>query len=508
MRLAQQAQQTAQAMQAYPQTQPELAVSAPGLQTQSFNQFSVPTQQVQPGMFVSQPTATPAQPVPGATAHAFQHPQYPIAQTQMPGMAGQQQLPLAQPPQVPGQPVVSFQQSAPSLQQQFASSLSSSGMSQRPMHSIPPTNTTGTTPLMTSQGQGYPGFQGQPAHPAYQPPSAVLTTDQLATPWQQQYQQLNGQPSYYGNVSTSVAMPTSLQSQSISPGHIPPASLTSQGMSEQMRKVKEYQQHLLARHEQSKKVLDETKAEIKRRRENLLERYPNLDLSRLEELGAKHLESRPTSYDQLQASKLSQGQSVPVTSLLASLAAHPYYASTLSQPGASHQPASTTVVPSTAVTVGTVQATNIPAHPDINLATNLRKNKLENIRKSLPFDADDSFQTPIRMYEAYSQKHLDTTSATDITETDTSTLTERGSPALKPASRPQRVQEDTMTTTEESEVDTTASASFMAEKDEVSAFRQDDLKKQLAEIQRQKEEIIRRHQVESNSFSLNVLMTS
>lgn len=349
--------------------------------------------------------------------------------------------------------------------------------------------------------QGYHGYQGQPVQYTYQPPSGILPTDQLAAPtWQQPYQQNSAQPSHYvnGPISTHVTMPTSLQSQTISPGHIPPASLTSQGMSEQMRKVKEYQEHLLARHEQSKKVLDETKAEIKRRREHLLERYPNLDLSRLEELGAKHLDSLPNmsagdSQEQLLASRLG-GQGQSVTSLLASLAAHPYYAATLSQPGDSKP---YTAVLGTTAAVGTIHASGLPAHPDMNLETNLRKNKFENIRKSLPFDADDSFQTPIRVYEAYAAKQLDTT---DITETDTSTLTERGSPTLKPSSRPldhvvqQRPERDT-TTTDESEIDTTTSASFLSETDDASAVRQDELKTQLAQIQRQKEEIIRRHQV-------------
>ncbi|XP_045199776.2 uncharacterized protein LOC123554020 isoform X5 [Mercenaria mercenaria] len=477
MKLLQQAQQTAEVQPQtlpYQEMQPLPMASVPGIPPSS--QYGVLAQQGQP--FGSQLVIQPGQQVP-YPGPATQHVQYPA--------------------QVPGQPVGLVQQPAPSVQQQFVSSLSSSGTSQRPMNSIPPTHTTGTAPLMTSQGQGYSGYQGQQIHSAYQPPSAVLTTDQLATPaWQQPYQPPNSQSGYHGNMA--MTMPTSIQGQTVSPGHIPPASLTSDGMSEQMRKVKEYQQHLLARHEQSKKVLDETKAEIKRRRENLLERYPNLDLSRLEELGAKHLDSQPrmmsaASQDQSVTSRLGgQGQSVPVTSLLASLAAHPYYAATLSQPGAS-KPA-TTIMPGTVLTAGTNQASNIPSHPDIYLETNLRKNKLENIRKSLPFDADDSFQTPVRVYEAYAQKNLDTTSATDITETDTSTLTERGSPALKPASRPPMRQEipEPGTTTDESEVDTTASTSFLAEKDEISTLRQDELKLQLAEIQRQKEEIIRRHQ--------------
>ncbi|XP_060578889.1 protein piccolo-like isoform X4 [Ruditapes philippinarum] len=468
--------------------QPPMA-SAPGIPPPSYNQYTAQTSH--PGPIGFQSFGQPGQPMPypGTSAPPTQPFQYPNAQSQVPTMVGQPHVPFPQPSQFPSQPVDPSQQPASSAQQQFASSLSSnaSGMSQRPMNSIPPTHTTGTAPLMTSQGHGYPGFQGQQSYSSFQQPSAVLTADQLAAP---AWQQPTSQPGYPGSVSMA---PTSLQSQTVSPGHIPPASLTSQGMSDQMKKVKEYQEHLLARHEQSKKVLDETKAEIKRRRENLLERYPNLDLSRLEELGAKHLDTQPRMSSA--AGQESQGQSVPVTSLLASLAAHPYYAATLSQPGTSRPTTTTSDTQGTVATVGHVQANNIPTHPDINLETNLRKNKLENIRKSLPFDADDSFQTPVRVYEAYAQNHLDLTSATDITETDVSSLTERGSPSLKPAPRaPIRPEAAELgTTTEESDVDTTAS-SFMAEKDELSSLRQNEIKHQLEEIKRQKDEIIRRHQ--------------
>ncbi|KAL4219939.1 hypothetical protein ACF0H5_020350 [Mactra antiquata] len=426
-----------------------------------------------------------------ATMQQNGYPQVPITMTSQ----GQIQPPQGQLNGVP-------QPTLPPGQQQLANSLSSSGMSQRPMNSIPPTHTTGTAPVTA-----YSGYQGQPPRSGYQPPSAVLTTDQLLGPLPQSAQpQVNIATSLQNGYQASAPLPMTNgiqgQGHSVSPGHLPPASLTCEGMSEQMRKVREYQQQLLARHEQSKKVLDETKAEIKRRREHLLERYPNLDLSRLEELGAKHLDQHPRVSASLNTSSTSRGQdqSVPISSLLASLAAHPYYASTLSRPDAQqNDPMATNG------TVGAVQVENSSTHPEINADTNLRKNKLENIRKSLPFDGDVTLTTPVKVYEAYSRKALDTTSATDITESETSTLTEKGSPALKPApipaprlSQPGFVGNQAMQTTEldttETEIDTTASVSMMSEPDDVIQQRQDELTRQLLEIQRQKEEIIKIHQ--------------
>ncbi|XP_052218468.1 uncharacterized protein LOC127836082 isoform X3 [Dreissena polymorpha] len=422
----------------------------------------------------------------------------------------------------------------PGLHQNLNGSLSSSGMSQNPMHSIPPTATTGSAPINTSQGQGVNSYLGQgQIRSAYQPPSAVLTTDQLATSSSQMYPVSAQNGYHYGApVATTtssfapVSTATSLQGHTaVSPGHIPPSSLTNAGMSEQMRKVKEYQEYLLARHEQSKKVLDETKAEIKRRRDNLLERYPNLDLTRLEGLGAKYLENgdipqqTSVAHTKGQTGKdpavpvpvprgFGQGQGqTSVASLLASLAAHPYYAATLSQPDhdTSGRPSSMMTA-----TVGTVQIKGgIPAGLDLNSETNLRKNKFESIRKSLPFEGDESLvqneSFPDRVYDAYTQRNLDMTDTTDSTESDVSSLTEKGSPALKLAPKPaprnteasrkrsHDKAERSSATTEESDINTSTSFTSGSEGD-VSMLRQDELHKQLEDIQRQKEEIIRRHQ--------------
>lgn len=471
-------------------TQPD---SVPLSMNQNVGQ--VPLQQTN-GFIPSQTLATQHVPLPAPS----------VQQTTQPGQdsltlpAGQCQIP-SHTEAPPAQPVT-----LPGTHQPLGSSLSSSGMSQNPMNSIPPTHTTGTMPLMTSQGQGY-HRQGQPVRSAYQPPSAVLTTDQLTAPYPSSHASI---PNGHLPVAQQPQLPVSAVGQSqptVSPGHVPPSSLTNEGMSEQMRKVKQYQEYLLARHKQSQKVLEETKAEIKRRRENLLQRYPNLDLSKLEDMGAKYLESqsglsKPQQPASTEVPKTnSQGPPSSVAALLASLAAHPYYASSLSQAdGSFPQPADRTSAIST-VGAAEMNGTQSQAHPAINAETNLRKNKFENVRKSLPFDADES----LRIHDSYVPKSLDTTTATDITETDTSTLTEKGSPALKPAPKPapramqpgsREVRRDVdKVSTDESGMDTTASESFLSERDDPAAIRQEELRKQLAEIQRQKEEIIQRHQV-------------
>ncbi|KAH3803180.1 hypothetical protein DPMN_156881 [Dreissena polymorpha] len=337
----------------------------------------------------------------------------------------------------------------PGLHQNLNGNLSSSGMSQNPMHSIPPTHTTGSAPINTSHGQGVNSYLGQgQIRSAYQSPSAVQTTDQLANSSSQMYPVSAQNGYHYGApVATTtssfapVSTATSLQGHTaVSPGHIALSSLTNAGMSEQMRKVKEYQEYLLARHEQSKKVLDETKAEIKRRRDNLLKRYPNFDLTRLEGLEAMHLENgdipQQTSVAHTKGKKgkdpavpfpvprgFGQGQGqTSVASLLASLAAHPYYAATLSQPDHDNSGRPSSMM---TATVGTVQMKGgIPAGLDLNSETNLRKNKFESIRKSLPFDGDESLvqneSFPDRVDDAYTQRNLDMTDTTDSTESDVS----------------------------------------------------------------------------------------
>ena len=411
------------------------------------------------------------------------------------------------------QPTVSHAPpSQPIPVQQFTNSLSSSTTSNQPMNSIPPTHTTNSVPMTTAyQGQG----QGHMSS-AYQPVSAALTAAQLLPPVGSSLSNGFGEdvvrsfpsatlPQGQGQGQMMVGMPTVVAPVS-TPSFV--GAVSADAHNEQMKRVREYQQYLLARHEQSKRVLAETKAEIKRRRDNLMERYPKLDLTRLEDLGAKYLDTQ-TSQELPESVPLIapladqghipftsaevQGQmpSVPVTSLLASLASHPYYAQTLTKSLTADMNQLPSQLPNgmpTSVVAGHVQ---VPVtQPDINFDTNLRKNKYDTIRKSLPFDTDDSFQSPsVRVYEAYTSKPLDTTTGTEATDADTSTSTERGSPNLKPPTKFQPLKE------EESEGDSSTSGSLVSENDtsDALASRQEELLHQLADIQRQKEEIMQRH---------------
>ena len=409
----------------------------------------------------------------------------------------QQQL-LGQ--QLQQQPAVT---SLPQSQVPQVHSLSSSTTSNQPMNSIPPTHTTSSVPMtMAYQGQGHI------PSPAYQPVSAALTSAQLLPAARSSVPPpgpvvLNGfgEAGYAPGQGQTVSGVTATATPHIPTPVATPTfvgALSADGHAEQMKRVRDYQQYLLARHEQSKRVLAETKEEIKRRRDNLMQRYPKLDLTRLEDLGAKYLDNK--TEEQVLPEQVSmavpaggqgqvafttadsQVQSVPVTALLASLASHPYYAQTL----AHSMPAGVTTIPNGVVNNGTVGAVTSVAQPDINFETNLRKNKFDTIRKSLPFDTDESFQSPsVRIYDAYTSKQLDSTTGTETTEADTSTSTERGSPKLKTPAKFQPL-------AEESEGDSSTPVSVTSEPDSLTA-RQEELLHQLADIQRQKEEIIQRH---------------
>jgi acetyl-CoA carboxylase carboxyltransferase component len=61
------------------------------------------------------------------------------------------------------------------------------------------------------------------------------------------------------------------------------------------KKIKDYQQYLLQRHEQSKKVLADTRAEIERRRQELLQRFPQLASKSPESTETSKEEDQPSS---------------------------------------------------------------------------------------------------------------------------------------------------------------------------------------------------------------------
>ncbi|KAL3848084.1 hypothetical protein ACJMK2_018965 [Sinanodonta woodiana] len=269
--------------------------------------------------------------------------------------------------------------------------------------------------------------------------------------------------------------------------------------SEHLQKVKQYQQELLARHQQSKQVLEETKAEIERRRQYLMQRFPKLDLSRLENLGARYLEQDgmknaqpqsqgfiPTTFSSAVVGHVGQDSSVlpfvgqskhaSVSSIVASLASHPYYASKLTQPVTDMEWLGD------AAKKSQVSAGSVPS-----------QHTFDSIRKSLPFDGNDSYASrQLRVYDTKNYTpdttRTDTDEEGDITLTSLTTPTDHGSARCVRGSA-----KDKSLTTEDSETDT--SNSSMLETMGATKTREEDLVHQLQAVQRQKEEIIHQHQL-------------
>ncbi|XP_056005221.1 microtubule-associated protein futsch-like isoform X7 [Ostrea edulis] len=244
----------------------------------------------------------------------------------------------------------------------------------------------------------------------------------------------------------------------------------SQLQAEHMRKVKEYQQQLLLKHEQSKRVLAETRAEIERRRQELLQRFPQLEfkspvdgsVSQKEQNGfSDGIQVANQGDPKLLTSTTLSPNKAAMTSLLSQLASNPYYSARLSEPAA-EQPSE-------------AKAEN-------------GKNKFQKVRKSLAFDADDTLhETPGKPGQSplYQPSPGSTTAneTTDLNDTTMSSSTERGSPAL-PGRR------SGLSTTSESDHSQLSTA-----RNDLFEQRQQELRRQLEAIQRQKEEILQRHQV-------------
>jgi hypothetical protein len=236
-----------------------------------------------------------------------------------------------------------------------------------------------------------------------------------------------------------------------------------------MRKVKEYQQQLLLKHEQSKRVLAETRAEIERRRQELLQRFPQLEFKSPVDVSAGQngfsngVQVANQGDPKLLTSKTLSPNKAAMTSLLSQLASNPYYSARLSEP-ATEQP--------------------------LEAKAENGKTKLQKVRKSLAFDADDTLhetpgkpgQSPLYQPSPGSTTANDTA---DLNDTTMSSSTERGSPAL-PGRR------SVLSTTSESDRSLMSSSK---ERNEMFEQRQLELRRQLEAIQRQKEEILQRHQV-------------
>lgn len=439
------------------------------------------------------------------------HPTYPV---QFPLAAPQSAVFSNQYVQFPGQPV-SF------ILHHYNSNSSSSSSSQATMNSIAPSHTRVLAPVVNGQGQGVTCHLVQSD---YQPISVAIATDHLTSP-DRACNQNNHQSSIWSDIGSMPAsmsangpLPTGTKLQNNNSfRHMQPSSLASAVKVKQ--KVKEHQGYSCVRHEQSEKVLDKSKADIKSRRDNL---SPKLALSRLEKFETKYLETLPASslpyfkgcmlQESISQKIVGQGQPLSVLSLLATLAAHPYYAATLCQPDGSDL--SSEPQP---ITDGVAQYQE-PAqywgpHPDMNLDSNLRKHKSRNMKKFNHFHNNEAFKTPSREYEAYSQKCLDTTSASDIISAPNDTgisLTEKGRNKLKPATKSMQQTINRRLLANEQSVSNTNNKVECCTDDSQMLLGGDDsksgeieLRKQCEEIQQHNEEIRKYRVVPTDNMGSN-----
>lgn len=257
-------------------------------------------------------------------------------------------------------------------------------------------------------------------------------------------------------------------------GLIPVTSYAAQ--QDQTKKIKDYQQYLLQRHEQSKKVLADTRAEIEKRRQELLHRFPQLAGQSPEtNKGDEQLpvvDSRanipppPTSeviQTNTQTTELSPSKTA-ISSLVTQLASDPYYAQRL----------------------GLEKEKN--SKPEVSQTNN----KYRDVRKSLPFDESLQESPYTQVHDSggkFRQTEFDSTMESDdrrdLDDTVMSSSTDRGSPKL-----PMNGRRSAQST--ESDMDTSGQSTGK-DQNEIYDNRQQELKKQLEEIQKQKEAILQRH---------------
>ncbi|XP_052104935.1 uncharacterized protein LOC127737994 isoform X4 [Mytilus californianus] len=255
-------------------------------------------------------------------------------------------------------------------------------------------------------------------------------------------------------------------------GLIPVTSYAAQ--QDHSKKIKDYQQYLLQRHEQSKKVLADTRAEIEKRRQELLQRFPQLAGQSPEtNKGDEQItaaDSRanippPPEVSQTiaQTTELSPSKTA-ISSLVTQLASDPYYAQRLG--------------------IGK----EINSKPELSQTNN----KFRDVKKSLPFDESLQESPYTQVHDSggkFRQTEFDSTMETDdrrdLDDTVMSSSTDRGSPKL-PMNGRRSAQ------SAESDMDT-SSQSTGRDQNEIYDNRQQELKKQLEEIQKQKEAILQRH---------------
>ncbi|XP_060075667.1 centrosomal protein of 295 kDa-like [Ylistrum balloti] len=252
--------------------------------------------------------------------------------------------------------------------------------------------------------------------------------------------------------------------------------------SDQMKKIREYQMNLLKRHEHSKKILSDTRAEIEQRRQELLERFPQLELksSESDKSGSQVNSSDPSvskimsilsesGYQQANGHREPAGNKSPpksaVSDLLSKLASHPYYASRLS-----HENGKSLASSFLGRDIPPEKGGAIPG------SEASKGSQMDRVRKSLSFN-DSLQESPLTALQQFQEGD---TGRSDLDDTAlSSSSTERGSPALPGRRSGSESDSDLLT--------------IARGRNQEFEKRQADLRRQLGDIQKQKEEILQRH---------------
>ncbi|XP_076097382.1 uncharacterized protein LOC143067763 isoform X3 [Mytilus galloprovincialis] len=340
----------------------------------------------------------------------------------------------------------------------------------------PPTYTSALSQIQTQHEAGSYGVR-QPAvqsQQQYVPPSvapvSVFSRESVHHPPSLSMSSLSGSSGeYYPQTfpTPSLPIPSTV-------GLIPVTSYAAQ--QDQTKKIKDYQQYLLQRHEQSKKVLADTRAEIEKRRQELLHRFPQLagqspETSKGDEQlpvvdSQANIPPPPPSeviQTNTQTTELSPSKTA-ISSLVTQLASDPYYA----------------------------QRLGLEKEKNSKAEVSQTNNKYRDVRKSLPFDESLQESPYTQVHDSggkFRQTEFDSTMESDdrrdLDDTVMSSSTDRGSPKL-----PMNGRRSAQST--ESDMDTSG-LSTGKDHNEIYDNRQQELKKQLEEIQKQKEAILQRH---------------
>ncbi|KAL5004668.1 hypothetical protein ScPMuIL_018124 [Solemya velum] len=376
-------------------------------------------------------------------------------------------------------------------------------------HSASPTTTMGY--LQHSQHpMGSPQFQ----HTQFLPPTLQ---HQMAAPSNPAFTFVTAHTSVHGIPAMQMAAPAQhsqhffskdqipnyavngvvpSQRQTTWPGVPSPGTMaTTNKHTDHMRKIKEYQQQLLARHEHSKKVLADTRNEIEKRRKELLQRFPQLSgMDRSQSFHHQEIMSTiqipQVGFQPAQMFGQVVGQTHgPAVAEAGGLPGYTHYINTAT----SHFQSQPQQVHNYPPQIDHSQFFDSRLLTDELIGQTLETggSKSDSVRKSLSFDADDSYmKSPL--YPDY--KYAATTPHSDarlkpvVDEEEAETTissSERGSPFLPPHKN---------FSSSDSEQDLSL-VRMAKERCETFEKKKKELQSQLDVIQKQKDDILNRHEL-------------